>query len=113
VGGPEALVAQLARAPRGGFVEVEVDTIELLKQVAATGVNRIMLDNFTPAQVADAMDWVRALRSSQSARHLEIEVSGGITLESIRDYAQPGVDFISVGAMTHSAPAAPMSLSVL
>ena len=113
LGGPAPLIERLSRAPRDQFVEVEVDSIELLKDVAATGVSRIMLDNFTPEQVAEAMDWVRAFRSSQSGHHLEIEVSGGITLDTIRDYAQPGVDFISVGAMTHSAPAASMSLSVL
>ena len=113
LGGPAALVDRLSRAPYDQFVEVEVDSIDLLKQVAATEVNRVMLDNFTPEQVAEAMDWVRAFRSSPSGRHLEIEVSGGITLDTIRDYAQPGVDFISVGAMTHSAPAASMSLSVL
>jgi nicotinate-nucleotide pyrophosphorylase (carboxylating) len=112
VGGTDGLLARLAAAPRGRFVEVEVDSLEMLERVADAPVNRIMLDNFTPDGVARAMEWVRAFRAAHPQRALEIEVSGGITLDNIREYALAGVDFISVGALTHSAPAAPMSLSV-
>ena len=112
LGGPDALVERLNRAAQNQFVEVEVDSLDMLRLVVPAAVDRVMLDNFTPAQVAGAMDWMHAFRATHPERRLEIEVSGGITLENVRDYAQPGVDFISVGAMTHSAPAAPMSLSV-
>jgi nicotinate-nucleotide pyrophosphorylase (carboxylating) len=112
VGGSDALVERLSRAAREQFVEVEVDSFELLERVAQTDANRIMLDNFSPEQVAEAMEWVRGFRNANPGRGLEIEVSGGITLENVREYAQPGVDFISIGAMTHSAPAASMSLSL-
>lgn len=113
LGGPRALLEQLSRSAHDQFIEVEVDSIDFLQQVVATHADRIMLDNFSPSQVAAAMEWLRTFRSSHPGRRLEIEVSGGVTLENIRDYVQPGVDFISVGAITHSAPAAPMSLSVL
>ncbi len=73
-----------------------------------------MLDNFSPdAGGATRCELVREFRRAHADARLEIEVSGGITLETVRDYALPGVDFISVGALTHSAPAAPMSLELL
>lgn len=113
LGGPERLIEAIAdRKHDGQFVEVEVDSIDFLRALLKVRVDRIMLDNFTPVQVAAAMERVREFRAAHTVRRLEIEVSGGITLENVRDYAQPGVDFISVGAITHSAPAAPMSLSV-
>lgn len=113
LGGPEALIDLIAkRAEDAGFVEVEVDSMQFLKELLAVHVDRVMLDNFTPGQVGDALELVRALRASRSFPRTEIEVSGGITLDTVRDYARPGVDFISVGAITHSASAASMSLSV-
>lgn len=113
LGGPQALIERLQKSPRGEFVEVEVDSIEFMQELVGAGIDRIMLDNFTPEQVAGALEYMREFHSRNEDRRIEIEVSGGITLENVRDYAQPGVDFISVGAITHSAPAAPMSLSVV
>ena len=113
VGGREALLRRIVSQPRSPFVEVEVDSLAFLRElldVAASAVDRVMLDNFTPQQVAQALELVRAYRSAGG--QLEIEVSGGITLESVRSFAQPGVDFISVGALTHSAVAVPMSLEL-
>jgi nicotinate-nucleotide pyrophosphorylase (carboxylating) len=111
MGGRDELLRRLACGDRPGFVEVEVDSLDFLRALLGARVDRIMLDNFTPAGVAGALTLVRAHRASHPGR-LEIEVSGGVTLENVRDYAQPGVDFISVGALTHSAPAAAMSLEV-
>jgi len=111
IGGVAPLIERIdAKRREGVFVEVEVDSITLLEAILPAGVDRIMLDNFTPAQVAQALDRVRAFRSVHPGARFEIEVSGGVTLENVRAYAQPGVDFISVGAITHSAPAAAMSL---
>jgi nicotinate-nucleotide pyrophosphorylase (carboxylating) len=112
LGGPQPLVDIIAaRGRAAGFVEVEVDSMQFLAQLLSVPVDRIMLDNFTPGQVGDALELVRSLRAAHDAR-IEIEVSGGITLDNVREYALPGVDYISVGALTHSAPAAPMSLSL-
>lgn len=115
-GGRDAVLERIARAPRAPFVELEVDSAEFLDRVLACAagerIDRVMLDNFTPGGVAAALERIAAWRAGRSGRRLEVEVSGGITLETVRSYALPGVDFISVGAITHSAPAASMSLDV-
>lgn len=76
-------------------IEIEVRSFEELDQVLRHGgVNRIMLDNFTPADTRKAVEIID--------HRYEVESSGGITYDTIRDYAEQGVDFISVGALTHS-----------
>ena len=91
----------LARVP----IEIEVQDEHEVREVAPLAVTRVMLDNFSPARVRAA---VRLLRSARP--NVQIEVSGGINLVTVRRFALPGVDFISVGALTHSAPALPLSL---
>ena len=87
-------------------IEVEVRNFdELQKVLDRGGVNRVMLDNFSPEEVEKAVAMVD--------KRLEVEVSGGITLETIRSYAVSGVDFISVGALTHSVKSLDMSLKSL
>lgn len=83
-------------------IEIEVRSFEELKQVLECGgVHRIMLDNFSVADTKKAVDKI-------SGRY-EVESSGGITYDTIRDYAEQGVDFISVGALTHSVKGLDMS----
>lgn len=87
-------------------VELEVRTLDELRE-ALDSVNkpdRIMLDNFSVAQTKTAVDMV--------AGRLPIESSGGITLDTIRDYAEAGVDYISVGALTHSVKSVDLSLKI-
>jgi nicotinate-nucleotide pyrophosphorylase (carboxylating) len=87
-------------------VEVEVRNEEELKEVLATGmVNRIMLDNFTPERIKAVLPTI--------PKEYETEASGGITLETIREFAETGVDFISVGALTHSFKSLDMSLKAV
>ncbi|MBQ2322474.1 MAG: carboxylating nicotinate-nucleotide diphosphorylase [Bacteroidales bacterium] len=84
-------------------IEIEVRNFDELDQVLAIGgVDRIMLDNFTPQQTRQAV--------AQIAGKYETESSGGITMETLRDYAECGVDFISVGALTHHVGSLDMSL---
>ncbi len=84
-------------------IEIEVrDFIELKKVLEIGGVDRIMLDNFTPAELKEALLLI--------PDKYETEASGGITIENIREYADTGVDFISVGALTHSFKSLDMSL---
>ncbi len=84
-------------------IEVETRNLEDVKQVLAAGnVHRIMLDNYTPGQLVEAVALIRG--------KYETEASGGITLENIRDYARTNVDFISVGAITHHAVSLDLSL---
>ena len=84
-------------------VEVEVRNVDELNQVLEVGgVDRIMLDNFTPSELENALKLIPS--------NYETEASGGITLDTIREFAETGVDFISVGALTHSFKSLDMSL---
>ena len=84
-------------------IEVETRNLENVKEVLACGgIHRIMLDNFSPEKVKEAVDIIN--------NKYETEASGGITLETIRSYAETGVDFISVGALTHSVRSLDLSL---
>jgi nicotinate-nucleotide pyrophosphorylase (carboxylating) len=85
-------------------VEIEVSSIALLKQALAQTPDVIMLDNFSPEQIQQAVEIV--------AGRCEIEVSGSIQLENISKYALPGVHYISVGRLTHSAPSLDISLEM-
>jgi nicotinate-nucleotide pyrophosphorylase (carboxylating) len=86
-------------------IEVEVTNLGELDEALAAGAEIVLLDNMTPAQVE-----VAAARAH--SRHVLVEVSGGITLATIADYARAGADLISVGALTHSAPAVDIGLDV-
>jgi nicotinate-nucleotide pyrophosphorylase (carboxylating) len=94
-----------AAAAHGAMIEVEARTLAEVKQAVTAGADIILLDNMAPAQVRAAG---RAI-----AGRARVEVSGGVTLATLRDYAQPGVDLISVGALTHSVTAADLSLDLL
>ncbi len=87
-------------------IEIEVRNVQELNQVLEVGlVDRIMLDNFTPDEIRDALEIIPS--------KYETEASGGITIETIRSYAETGVQFISVGALTHSAKSLDMSLKAI
>jgi len=90
------------------WVEVEVKTPGQVKEAVGSGASRIMLDNMSLADIRRSVKLVRA-----SKRKIEIEASGGITLKNIRGIAGTGVDYISVGELTHSAPALDMNLKVI
>lgn len=101
-GGIRAAVAAAGRGPYA--VEVEVCNVKELDEALEAGAGHVLLDNMTPEQVRACVDRVR-----QRAPAASLEVSGGITLANVREYALAGPDFISVGALTHSAPAADIS----
>jgi len=87
-------------------IEIEVRNFDELNQALAVGgIDRIMLDNFTPGQTLEAVKMVNG--------RVELESSGGITFETIRQYAECGVDYISVGALTHSVKSLDMSLKAI
>ncbi|TNF01072.1 MAG: nicotinate-nucleotide diphosphorylase (carboxylating), partial [Bacteroidetes bacterium] len=84
-------------------IEVEVRDIKELDEVLRVGgVDRIMLDNFTPDEIREALKLI--------PEQYETEASGGITIDTIRAYAETGVQFISVGALTHSVKSLDLSL---
>ncbi len=90
------------------MVEIEVRSLDELNQVLEVGAEAVLLDNMTPEQVRQCVDRVRSV-----GRSIPLEASGGITLENIRDYAETGVDFISVGALTHSVHAVDLSMRIM
>ncbi len=102
---PNAIAAAVRRA-RADYpklkVEVEVDTLEQVEQAAAAGADFILLDNMNPIQLRLAVQKVK--------RRAQTEASGGVNLASVRPIAETGVDFISVGALTHSARAVDIGL---
>lgn len=89
-------------------IVVEARTEEEAEEAAALDVDRILLDNFNPPGLARALKRLAASRKGK--KPLVIEVSGGLKLSNIREFALPGVSFLSVGALTHSAPAIDLSL---
>ena len=105
------LVARVRRNdPPPSFIELEVDSLDQLGEVlAAEGVDRVLLDNFTPDQMRQAV----AMRNASTAAHVKLEASGGIDLQNVRAIAETGVDFISVGALTHSAPSLDLAIDAV
>ena len=103
-GGVRRAAALALEQSRGLPVEVEVENLDELDEVLSTGVPRILLDNFTTYDIREAVKRVagRAL----------IEISGGVTLERIPELATTGADFVSIGALTHSAPSADLSFEL-
>ncbi len=98
----EAARLALERAPEGITVEIECRTPAELQDALEAGIRRILLDNMSPDELRAAVELV--------AGRAELEASGGITIDTIRAVAETGVDYISVGALTHSAPALDVSL---
>lgn len=91
-------------APHGAKIEVEAKTLAEVKEALRARAEIILLDNMTPEQVRAAV--------KEIAGRAIVEISGGVKFDTLRDYAQPGVDVISIGALTHSAIAADLSLDV-
>jgi nicotinate-nucleotide pyrophosphorylase (carboxylating) len=89
-------------------IEVEVRSLAELEDALAYGAEAILLDNMKVEDVRTAVE-----RCTHADRRIPLESSGGINLENVRAYAETGVDFISVGALTHSAPAVDMSLRIV
>jgi len=104
-GGIAAALAALRERNGGLPVEVEAETLGEVREALGAGAARILLDNMSPVETADAVALV--------AGRAELESSGGISPESVRSYAETGVDFISVGALTNRARSLHISLEVL
>jgi nicotinate-nucleotide pyrophosphorylase (carboxylating) len=119
---PAVLTLALERRRKGQRVQVEVRSFEELEQALEFGAEAILLDNMTPEAVKRCVERIKEVApghppqgqpaSEPQARWIPTEASGGIVLENIRSYAETGVDFISVGALTHSAKAADISMKI-
>ncbi len=122
-GGLTAAIERILRTRQGDLLlEVEVESLDQLREALRPEVDRILVDNRPLEEVRRAVTEVDrwcAVHPPQSPRMRpgarrwpEVEVSGGITLETVRAYAETGVDYVSVGALTHSAPALNLSLEI-
>ena len=103
-GGVAAAASRAMKENTGLPVEVEVENLDELDQVLKTGVPRILLDNFTTYDIREAVKRVNG--------RAEVEISGGVTLERIPELATTGAQYVSIGALTHSAPAADLSFEL-
>lgn len=104
-----AIAAVRANVSHLQKIEVEVDRIDQIPEALMAGADAILLDNMTPEQTREA---VALVRSKPGGERILLESSGGVTLETVRDYAEAGVDLISSGALTHSAPAVDIGMDI-
>ena len=103
-GGIPAATAALRGATNGLKVEVEAETLAQVREAIDAGIGRILLDNMSPQEVAEAV--------ALAGGRVELEASGGVSLATVRAYAETGVAFVSVGALTHGARSLHVSLEV-
>jgi len=107
-GGVEKVLARAKERRKGSQpIDIEVRTLTELELALDHGAESLLLDNMTPGEVKKAVEFVR-----KRGLAIPIEASGGITLENIRKYALAGPDYISVGALTHSASAVDLSMRI-
>jgi nicotinate-nucleotide pyrophosphorylase (carboxylating) len=104
-----ALTAAQAAKGRAAWIEIEVTNLEELGAALKHHPDVILLDNMSPSLVRQAVDVVS---KSSALKKIRTEASGGITLDNVREFAEAGVDWISVGALTHSAPAVDISFEI-
>ena len=100
-----AVIAAKNYAPFVRKIEVEVENLDMVKQAVEAGADIIMLDNMTPEQMKEAVEYI--------AGRAQTECSGNVTKENIKNIIDCGVDFVSSGALTHSAPILDLSLKNL
>jgi nicotinate-nucleotide pyrophosphorylase (carboxylating) len=103
-GGVAAALARVNQAAVAVPIEIEVRTREELDQALDCGAKRLLLDNLTPLEAKEWIDYI--------AGRAEVELSGGVTLETVAAYAKAGPDYISAGAITHSAPAVDINFRI-
>ena len=103
-GGVVAAFAKVRSAFPDALIEIEVDSLDQLVEVASQSPDLVLLDNMSPDQCKRAVEFV--------AGRFKLEASGGITLENARAYADSGVDYLAIGALTHSAPVLDIGLDM-
>jgi nicotinate-nucleotide pyrophosphorylase (carboxylating) len=113
-GGIAPALERALRNRRGSQpIEVEVRTLGELDEALANGAEAILLDNMSPEDVKRAVDRCSQPDATKNDKRIPLECSGGIRLENVRAYAEAGVDFISIGLLTHSIHAADISMRVV
>ncbi len=104
----EALRRAKERVPHVYCIQIEVKSLEELEEALSAGAEAILLDNMDPATLKEGVSLARAKK-----KNIVLEASGGVSLENVRAVAESGVDLISIGRLTHSAPAVDLSLKVI
>ena len=99
-----AVTRARAAVPHGLKVEIECDQLSQVREALAAGADIVLLDNMTPGQVARCCEVI--------AGRAVVEVSGGLTIERVREYAEAGAELLSIGRLTHSAPAIDIGLDL-
>jgi nicotinate-nucleotide pyrophosphorylase (carboxylating) len=107
VGGVGEAVRQARESRPDLPVEVECRDLDEVRAGVAAGADRLLLDNMTPVQLQEVVSAARG-----GGNEPELEASGGITLETVAEVAASGVDYVSIGALTHSAPALDLSMTL-
>ncbi len=108
-----ASVAKARKRWPGRTIHVEADTVSLLFEALEAGADIILLDNFTPAQLTELVPTVDTWAASNGKKRPLLEASGGITLQTLDGYADTGVDLVSSGSITNSAPVLDIGLDVV
>jgi nicotinate-nucleotide pyrophosphorylase (carboxylating) len=103
-GGVRAALARVRAANARVPIEIEAETLDDVDEALAAGAGFILLDNMSTADIREAV--------RRTAGRAKIEISGGVTLERIPELAETGADYVSVGALTHSAPAVDISFEI-
>jgi nicotinate-nucleotide pyrophosphorylase (carboxylating) len=103
-GGVAEATRKARAASPAAMLEVEVERKDQIEGALGAGAEMLLLDNFTPDDVREAVSLVGG--------RVPVEVSGGVTLATVRAFAEAGADYIAIGALTHSAPAADISLEI-
>jgi nicotinate-nucleotide pyrophosphorylase (carboxylating) len=103
-GGVIAAFSKVRSSFPDSLIEIEVDSLEQLREVASQSPDLVLLDNMSPDQCREAVAFVEG--------RFKLEASGGITLENARAYAESGVDYLAIGALTHSAPVLDIGLDM-
>lgn len=98
------------KIPKNTKIEIEVETLDELKNVYDCKADIIMLDNMNPAKLKKAVEWIKKQKKSKKPL---LEASGNVNLLNVKEIAKTGVDFISIGEITHSAPALDISLEII
>lgn len=100
-------VAAVREKRRRGFIEVEVKTMDEVREAVDLNVNRIMLDNMRTEAITQAVALIKLAK-----KKIEVEISGGVNLDNIRAIVDSGADYVSIGAITHSAPAIDIAMKM-
>ncbi len=111
-GAVDSAVRTIRKKAPGITLAIEIEDMPQLRAALTGRPDIVLLDNMTPADIQRSIDLIDDICSADNTKRPLVEVSGGISLDNVRSYAMPGVDRISIGALTHSAPALDLAMTI-